>query len=105
METISAKTWLRQLFLRAGFFLLGAYLPGVLVWLLIVSPQVSQKQMPPSPILAGLAILQAVALSTGGIIGLFLLARLQRANIASRYPVGIVILAAIGYLLAVSAVP
>ena len=104
MKPLSSEVWLRHLFLNVGFFLLGAYLPSILTWLIIVSPQVSQKQALPTLILAGLALLQVLAFSVGGIVGLVLLARFQQANTAYRHPVAIVILASIGYLLAVSIV-
>ena len=105
MNPFSVRTWLSQVFLRSGFFLLGAYWPAATVWVLIVGPRVGATPAPPAPVLAGLALVQAGAAGLGGVVGLLLLARLRRGGITFRYPAAVFVLAAVGYLLAMSIVP
>lgn len=97
------KNRLSHLFVRGGFFYLGAYLVSVPVWFLLVSPVVYAPQAPSKLALIGLSVAQAAAVGLGGGAGLWMLTRRLRSG--SGIPIAAYGIAGIGYLLALSLIP
>lgn len=97
------KNRLSHLFVRGGFFCLGAYLVGAPVWLLLVGPVVHAPQAPSKLVLVGLSVAQSAAVGVGGGVGLWVLR--QRRRSGNSIPIPVYVIAGIGYLLALSLIP
>ncbi|MBV9851235.1 MAG: hypothetical protein JO250_16315 [Armatimonadetes bacterium] len=98
-EPLSFPTRLCHLFAQVGFFLLGAYVPGVLTWL----SQEGQAVNAPVALLVRLSVIQAAALGLAGAAGLGLLG-LWRRRTDGVITVPAFLWATLGYLLTLSCI-